>query len=381
MRSLGLLVDGPAVWGRPIASRSGGVFVVELPGGASEAPLDMAAIGRWLERVPGLLLDGERPTAHTLAQRLAAFWLPGEPILYVGRAARSLGARIAALYATPLGDSRPHPGGHWLAALSVRPRLRIWWAETDAQEEYEDALLAAVAGRQPAPTLDALPDASVVLPFANLLAATGESKRHGLENSLRAPDAPSAGPGPRAVTQPAACRRPPAERRTATRRTRSASTSTAPAPAPTYLSRAGVEDLAAELEHLRTEVRPGVIDRVKTARELGDLRENSEYESARREQSFVEGRIQALEALIRSAVVVEPDATRDVVGVGSTVVVELDGTELTWVIVGSSEADPASGRISYAAPVGQALLGRRAGEEAIAQLPRGTVRLRVLEVR
>jgi transcription elongation factor GreA len=119
---------------------------------------------------------------------------------------------------------------------------------------------------------------------------------------------------------------------------------------------------------------------IARARELGDLRENAEYQEARREQSFVEGRIQALEALLRSAVVVEGRASDGTVAVGSSVVVEMDGEQSTWVIVGSNEADPARGRISYGSPVGQAMLGRRAGDEVVAQLPRGELRLRLLEV-
>jgi transcription elongation factor GreA len=390
LRALGLLVDGPVLWGKPVPSRSSGIFVIELAAVTAEAPIDIAAVTRWLERAPDLRLDGSLPTPHDLAAYLGRFWLPTEPVAYVGRSAKSLGARLAAIAATPLGDSRPNPAGHWLKTLLPAVQLRVWWAETDAHEEYEDALLAEIAGRQPAATLAGSPDPSVVLPFANLRTITGEDKRHGLSGSLREPTQNEARPlggvsatsgpaaGVRRRPSPAAAARPRAARRSGTA---AAQRATPPPPDPTYLSQAGVDKLAAELEHLRTNVRPGVIQRVKAARELGDLRENSEYESARREQSFVEGRIQALEALVRSAVVVESGAAGGTVGVGSTVVIELDGETLTWSVVGSSEADPARGRISYAAPVGQALLGRRAGDEAVARLPGGELRLRVLEVR
>lgn len=388
MRALGLVVDGPVLWGRPVASRSSGVFVVELATVRTEAPIDLAAVARWLERAPELRLDGSRPTPHVLAAHLGRFWLPSEPIVYVGRSAKSLAARVAAIAATPLGDSRPSPAGHWLKTLSPAAQLRIWWAETDAAEEYEDALLAEVAGRQPEATLARLPDASVVLPFANLRTSTGEPRRHGLSGSLREPGAAPADAPAQARATAARRRRgsadpsrPRADRRPAGKASTPPAATTPPPPEPSYLSPAGVAERKAELEHLRANVRPGVIERVKAARELGDLRENSEYESARREQSFVEGRIQALEALVRSAVVVESGATGGIVGVGSTVVVELEGETLTWSVVGSSEADPARGRISYAAPVGQALLGRRAGEEAVARLPGGELRLRVVEVR
>ena len=147
------------------------------------------------------------------------------------------------------------------------------------------------------------------------------------------------------------------------------------------VSAEGADDLRAELDHLRNVIRPVVIDRVKTARELGDLRENAEYQEARREQSFVEGRIQALEALLRTAVVVTGGASDGTVAVGSSVVVETDGEQNTWQIVGANEADPGRGNISYASPVGQALMGRRAGDEVTAQLPRGELQLRLVEVR
>jgi transcription elongation factor GreA len=378
MSSLGLLVDGPLGWNGQLRSRAPGVFVVELPGGRPSAPIEVRAVRRWLERVPELTLDGARPTERELAQRLARFWLPDEPVLYVGRSARGVGARVAALYATPLGDARPHSGGHWLKTLAVIDELRIWWTETDAHEEYEDALLSAVAERTPAEVAASLPD-QPLLPFANLVGSTGPARRHGLEHALRqATDAPAT--AGRTLSPPAT----KAARLAAGRPRRSVARRPAPAvertaPAPTYLSQRGLDDHLVELEQLRTTVRPQVIARVKAARELGDLRENAEYESARKEQSFVEGRIQQLEALVRSAVIAQAGES-DVVAVGSSVVVEAEGEAHTFVLVGSSETDPAAGRISYVSPVGRALLGLRAGDEVTVQLPGGERRYRVLEV-
>jgi transcription elongation factor GreA len=375
MRSLGLAVDGPVMWSSPVGSRRPGVFVVELGAPLADAPIDHAALRRWLEQVPGLRLDGERPTTRDLAGRLELFWQPAESVVYVGRSTRALGARVAAMYATGLGDDRPHPGGHWLKTLRVLRELRIWWAETDAHEEYEDALLAefaSLATRQPPPGTGPL------LPFANLADAYGQPRRHGLSEHLRPPPA---GAG---STAPA---KPPSQtaRRTASPRSRSrpAATKAAgrPKPAPTYLSRDGADQLAAELEQLRNEVRPGVIARVKAARELGDLRENAEYESARKEQSFLEGRIQTLEALLKSAHVVDEAPSAGVVAVGSTVLVTTDGEEHTFVLVGSSEADPSSGRISYVSPIGQALMGRRSGEQVTVRLPGGEAIYDVREIR
>lgn len=393
MRTLGLLVDGPVRWGKQVRSRAPGVFVVELPGGRPVAPIDDRSLSRWLERVPGLLVDGEPATNRTLVRRLAEFWLPDEPVLYVGRSTRALGGRVASLYATPLGDVRPHPGGHWLKTLWPLDELTVWWAETDAGEEYEDALLSAVGARVEPAVAEASPDPDVILPFANLQTATGTAKRHGIEGSLREPPeiaaptaegatSPAAGSGSRRVAARRTLAAPGPSRGTAPAGGRAATAkSQPPAPPPTYLSAEGLDRHAAELKELRTGVRPGVIARVKAARELGDLRENAEYEYARKEQSFVEGRIQELEALVRSAVVVGSTGESDVVAIGSSVVLETEGEEVTFVLVGSSEADPAAGRISYVSPVGRALLGRRPGDEVVVKLPRGEMTYRVRAVR
>jgi len=377
MRSMGLDVDGPALWGSPAPGRGPGVFIVELSAPVDEAPIDTEAVRRWLERVPALTVDGERPTPHQLARRLAEFWLPGEQVLYVGRSRRTVAARVAAMYATDLGDDKPNPGGYWLKALYGMSKARIWWATTEAHEEYEDELLAQLA--QHFGVDEATGQRTLGLPFANLITSDGRAKVHGIEHALR--DTASAPPpGSKAATASATKAR-------ATTNTRRAPTRRPPLPKkeppkaePAIVSAAGADELKAELDQLRNTVRPAVIDRVKTARELGDLRENAEYQEARREQSFVEGRIQALEAILRTAVVVEAGVGDGSVAVGSSVVVEMDGEENTWQIVGANEADPGRGRISYGSPVGQALMGRRAGDEVTAQLPRGELRLRLIEV-
>src|SRR4029450_8084331 len=97
---------------------------------------------------------------------------------------KALGPRIAALIQTPLGNRRPHSGGHWLHTLRARDKLRIWWAETDAPEEYEDALVTAVRESMEPAERPALPDQVTVLPWANLEAVTGERKATGITGSL-----------------------------------------------------------------------------------------------------------------------------------------------------------------------------------------------------
>ncbi len=371
LRSLGLLVDGPSVWGKPISARAPGVFVIETATPLAEAPTDTVALRRWLEHVPSLRLDGERPTPSELAARLSQFWLSDEPILYVGRSARSMGQRLAAIYATPLGDARPTGAAHWLRTLSIVGSLRVWWSETDAHEEYEDALLSQIAAR------NAVGTTPPVLPFANLSLPDGTPRSHGLTDSLRADSA--------TPTNSATAKARPSRARTtragSTTRTPRSTTPLRPKPAATHLSRAGLDALTAELEDLRTNARPQVIARVKAARELGDLKENADYEYARKEQSFLEGRIQSLEQMMRTAVVINQPAESDVVQLGSTVDVESDGEKQTYVIVGSSEANPVLGRLSNASPVGRALLGARAGSEISVDLPGGSAVYRVLEVR
>src|SRR5450759_1228644 len=134
------MADGPVTWGAPVRSNRPGVYIVEQVPPRDLAPIDISALGRWVEHVPTLTLDGAKPTGRELAARLHTFWLPNQPVLYIGTSAASIGSRIAAFLRTPLGDRKPYAGGHWLKTLSGVDGLRIWWAETDASEEYEDAL-------------------------------------------------------------------------------------------------------------------------------------------------------------------------------------------------------------------------------------------------
>jgi transcription elongation factor GreA len=148
----------------------------------------------------------------------------------------------------------------------------------------------------------------------------------------------------------------------------------------THLTSEGLTALDAELAQLTSVRRPEVIARVKHARELGDLRENADYEAARNEQAFLEGRIRELEQKKRTAVVIRGD-TSGTVTLGSTVRYELQGVTEELTIVGSSETAPGAGRISGASPVGKALLGRRAGDEVVVRTPSAELRYRIIEVR
>jgi len=186
LRSVGLMADGPVTWGRPVPTGKPGVYVVEWPDARAEAPVELTLVGKWLERLPAMRLDGERPSSRAVAARLHDFWLPGQVVVYVGGTSQSIGGRVGAFYRTPLGDRKPHAGGQWLQTLRGLDRARVWWAVTDAPEEYEDALLGAFAAAVDASPEAAprLPDRSVVLPFANLQTATGARKPHGLTGTL-----------------------------------------------------------------------------------------------------------------------------------------------------------------------------------------------------
>jgi transcription elongation factor GreA len=389
MRSLGLDVDGPTRWGSLPTSRVTGVFVVETATPLPVAPIDLTEVRRWLDRVPGLRLDGERPTQTTLAQRLASFWVPGQTLLYVGRASKGLASRVAAMYATELGHRRPHPGGHWLKTLRGQSSLRLWWAETDAAEEYEDALISAFADALPDELRDALTGAGPLLPWANLDSAAGAVRSTGLTGFLLSAEAtPSQIPGVlRSDASTAVRRRAPsttsASARSPRRTAAGAGSTSAPGSAkrerPTHLTADGLAAVEAELERLRTVDRPAVVERIKHARELGDLRENADYEAARNEQSFLEGRIQELEHRLRTAVVITAQP-RGAIAMGSTVRYEIDGQPGELVIVGSTESDPGAGRISAASPVGKALLGRHVGDEVIVATPGAQIRYRIVAV-
>src|SRR5512140_200561 len=146
-----------------------------------------------------------------------------------------------------------------------------------------------------------------------------------------------------------------------------------------YLSAGGIVNVRAELEQLTGVERPVVIARIAAARELGDLRENAEYETARKEQSILEGRIKQLTTLLRDAVQIEGASTSHV-SLGTTVTVEDDHGEETYTIVGSHEASPAEGRISSTSPVGRALMGARAGDRVTVSAPSGAFGLRVISL-
>jgi len=150
---------------------------------------------------------------------------------------------------------------------------------------------------------------------------------------------------------------------------------------PTYLSRDGLEKLRTELDEMVSIKRPEVANRIHDAKEHGDLTENAEYEDAKNEQAFVEGRIQTLQALIKNATLIDENHSSDHVQIGSTVTVDgEDGVE-TFTIVGSTEARPSNGRISNESPVGRALLGRKKGDKVVVHAPAGDMTFAITNIK
>ncbi len=150
---------------------------------------------------------------------------------------------------------------------------------------------------------------------------------------------------------------------------------------PVYLTKAGKKKLEEELEYLTTVRRKEVADAIKSAKEEGDLSENSAYDEAKLSQGFLEGRVQTIQAQLRNAVIITDNGSSDNVSIGSTVTVEEDGFGAeTYQIVGSAEADPLDGKISNESPIGEALLGAKVGDEVTAATPGGEAIFKVIKV-
>jgi transcription elongation factor GreA len=151
---------------------------------------------------------------------------------------------------------------------------------------------------------------------------------------------------------------------------------------PSYLSREGLEKLQSELEHLRTVSRHDAAERIQQSRERGGTVGSAEYQEAKNELAFVEGRILTLDSMINNAVIIEEgQGGGDIVEVGNMIAVkDQSGRAIKYRIVGSAEAAPSKGRISNVSPIGHGLLGKRVGEITEVDVPSGKIRLEVMAI-
>jgi transcription elongation factor GreA len=152
---------------------------------------------------------------------------------------------------------------------------------------------------------------------------------------------------------------------------------------PNYLTNAGLANLRSEIEELRTTRRQMVAERIQKAKEIGGTVDNAEYDEAKNEQAFIEGRILTLENLINNAVIIsEASGPSEVVRIGSRVTVtNQKKKKQEYTIIGSAEADPAQGKISNVSPIGKALLGKRVGDVTEVNVPAGKIKLEVTKIR
>ena len=151
---------------------------------------------------------------------------------------------------------------------------------------------------------------------------------------------------------------------------------------PSYVTADGLDRMKAELDELRTVRRTEVAELIQRAKELGDITDSAQYDVAKEEQSFLEGKIRQLEDMVSRAVVIESEGGPEgAVRVGSTVTVkDAEGVEETWAIVGRAEADATKGRISNESPVGKSLIGKRGGQAVDVETPAGVLRFSIVSV-
>jgi len=149
---------------------------------------------------------------------------------------------------------------------------------------------------------------------------------------------------------------------------------------PVLLTQEGLDRLQRELGELRTTKRDEIAERIKYAKDFGEITENSEYEDAKNEQGMVEGRILTLERMVRNAVIIEAERSGGHVQVGSVITVKDEFGSTTYTIVGPAEVDPATGKISMESPVGRALLGHKSGDSVQVQTPGGARTLKITKL-
>lgn len=150
-----------------------------------------------------------------------------------------------------------------------------------------------------------------------------------------------------------------------------------------YITEEGKAEKEERLRFLKNEKRPEVLEKLKVARDFGDLSENSEYDAAKKEQSYVETEIAQIEETLRKAIIIsEKNISKDIVGVGNTVVVfDIDfDEEVEYKIVGSIESDPDKNLVSNESPIGKGLIGKKVGDKVTVATPGGEINMKILKI-
>lgn len=187
---------GQVKWGTPISEKRSGVYVVATTSDfdnntnvyGDNLPIDLEILKKWIDDISTLTVDGKRPTPEILSDRLTQFWLPDEPILYIGQTTKKLKKRIGEYYATQLGNRSPHAGGYWLKTLSISGDLNVFWATTSESMNPNDIETKLqrnfVKGVSPTSKSN-LHDPKRPFPFANLVVTGCGRKSHGIDKPNR----------------------------------------------------------------------------------------------------------------------------------------------------------------------------------------------------
>lgn len=146
------------------------------------------------------------------------------------------------------------------------------------------------------------------------------------------------------------------------------------------LTQEGFDSLKAELKELIDVKKPALLDRLAKARAMGDLRENSEYTAAKEDQGVIEGRIRELEELIKRAEIIQADTSNKSIQIGTSVIVETNGQQDTYHIVGEFEADPMNKKLSQTSPIGKALIGKNIGDQVEVDVPVGKLIFKIIDI-
>ena len=148
----------------------------------------------------------------------------------------------------------------------------------------------------------------------------------------------------------------------------------------TYLSAEALEQMKIELEHRKKIIRREISEKILHAKEMGDLSENFEYQTAKEEQSLNETRIMEIESMLHDVVLVKNSQGASSIALGTTFIVETDGKKKTYSLVGSNEANPLEGKISNESPIGIAFLGHKTGDNVEFEAPSGTIKYKIVEI-